>query len=330
MATIKDVAKAAGVSTATVSRIINGKGEASPETIQRVNKVIEELDYRPNSVAKSLSKKQSNLIALLIPNLRNPYFSQLVEAIESAANQRGYQLYLCNTDDDREKVAYYLEKVKDNYVAGAIINSLFVTEPDLAALERQGIKTITIDRTNVTHPYASVTVDHVYGGYLAAKHLILDCGCERLLFVGGSEDHVSSNDRKEGLQQAMEEFGGEVSGLLNGDFRVQGGYDAITEYLQKNPRTFDGVFCANDAMAIGVLRGLQDQGIEVPKDVQVIGYDSLAIGEFLNPRLSSVDQHTKKAASLIINEIENGSKEQVIGKYSLRPELVLRGSTTPL
>lgn len=327
MATIKDVAKLAGVSTATVSRVINGKGEAAPETIEKILKIVEDLNYRPSSVAKSLSKRESNLIALLIPNLNNPFFSELVQTIEVAANKKGYQIFLCNSEDDREKVEYYLETMKDNYVMGAIINSLHVTEKDLERLEMNGISTMTIDRAQFSHAYSALAVDHIHGGYLATKHLIETGGAKKIAFLSGPEDESSSQDRYQGYLKAISETDAEHIVKLYGLFDVQSGYQASYDYLSKHT-DIDGLVCSNDAMAYGVIRACADLGIDVPQDIKIIGYDDTVNTKFSIPRLSSISQFQSKLGDLIINELERvGKKNLKPKKYEAEPELVVRETT---
>lgn len=330
MSTIKDVAKKAGVSTATVSRVLNGKGEASPETIQKINRIAKELDYKPNTLARSLSKRKTNLIALLIPNLNNPFFSELVTEIERAANARGYQIYLCNSEDDREKVEFYLNAMTNHFVVGAIINSLFVTENDLKKLQKNGVATITIDRATDSHTYSSVTVDQEKGGYLAAQHLIQDCGCQNLLIISGPDAEATSRDRLRGYQKAVNEFNGHTVDILGASFDTASGYDAFFRYMKnrENSSIIDGVFCSNDAMALGVLRACKDLEISVPEEIKVIGFDNIHLGSYAIPRLSSIDQLKAQASELVLEELEKVisgvSKPQ---KYTVTPELITREST---
>lgn len=327
MATIKDVAKLAGVSTATVSRVINGKGEAAPETIEKIQKIVEELNYKPSSVAKSLSKRESNLIALLIPNLDNPFFSELVRTIEIAANKKGYQIYLCNSEDNREKVEYYLEAMADNYVMGAIINSLHVKEDDLERLEANGISTITIDRAQFSHAYSALAVDHIHGGYLATKHLIEVGGAKKIVFLSGPQDESSSQDRYQGYLRAVGEMDAEHIVKLYGAFDIQSGYETSYAYLANHPN-IDGIVCSNDAMAYGVIRACADLGINIPQDIKVIGYDNTVNGKYSVPRLSTVSQFQPKLGDLIINELERVEKKNCKPKkYEVEPELVVRETT---
>lgn len=328
MATIKDVAKLANVSTATVSRIINGKGEASPETIKKVMKVVEELNYRPNSLAKNLSAKSSNLIALLIPNLDNPFFSEQVKAIETAANQEGYQIYLCNSEDDREKVEYYLNSMSDNFVAGAIINSLQVTEDDLRILEEQGISTITIDRTQTNHVYSSITVDHEYGGYIATNTVLSSTNKKnpKCLFLSGQKGEKSSLDRYNGFKKALGEHSIVTHDIVYANFNIESGYLMTSEYLKHHK--VDIIVSSNDAMALGAIRSCQDLNINIPEDIQIIGYDNINLGNYTNPRISTIDQMKRKTATLAIKELirlkNNLNKPK---HYNLKPNVIVRESS---
>lgn len=328
MATIKDVAKLANVSTATVSRIINGKGEASPETIKKVMDIVHELNYRPNSIAKNLSAKSSNLIALLVPNLNNPFFSEQVKAIEKAANDKGFNIYLCNSDDDREKVEYYLNAMCDNFVAGAIINSLQVTQDDLSMLENKGISTITIDRTPVTHRYSSISVDHEYGGYIATN-AVLSTSYQKepnLLFLSGQEGEQSSIDRYNGFKRAIKEYSIKNHSIVYANFDIESGYLAVSDFLTTH--TVDAIISSNDAMALGAIRACQDANLKVPEDVKIIGYDNINLGNYTNPRISTIDQRKRRTAEHAIEElIRLKNKHNRPKNYHLKPDIIIRESS---
>ncbi|UQS84150.1 LacI family DNA-binding transcriptional regulator [Bombilactobacillus thymidiniphilus] len=322
MTTLKDIAHLAGVSTATVSRVMNGKGEASPQTIQKIQKIIQQVNYHPNRTAKMLSAQKSNLIALLIPNLRNPFFSELVQQIEQAANRQGYQIYLCNSEDNRQKVEYYLETMQDNYVAGAIIDSLFVEQMDLDQLEQRHIPTVTIDRTHLKHPYAALNVDHLQGEYLATKSILQHQKQAQLVFLSGPVGEQSSQDRYQGYLKAIQEFGATSLGILYGDFTYESGYQQMTQFLQQHT-DLQGVVCSNDAMAVGALRACQDHQLRIPQDLQLVGYDNTRLGKFTNPRLSTVQQFGINYFDLIIDELTKQQKQQ----YWLTPQFIAREST---
>lgn len=330
MITIKDVAKEAGVSAATVSRIINNKGGASAETIAHVNEVIKRLNFKPNKIAQSLSQGNSNLIALLVPTLSNPFFPELVKEIERVANENGYNVYLCNSDDDRSKVEYYLESMVDHFVSGAIINSLHVDASDLALLEEHGIKTITIDRANFEHPYSSITVDHTLGAQLAVTHLIRDEQCSNIVFISGPKNEKSAIDRLTGFTLALNEAEHPVkTTICYGDFGSDSGYNNVNKLI-KDGKTFDSIFCANDAMAVGAIRACHEFGILIPQEVKIVGYDNVSLAPFMYPSLSSVEQQKADIGELAIKELMNLMKDKNYQpkQYRLEPNLVIRNSST--
>ena len=329
MVTIRHVAKEAGVSVATVSRIINGKGEASAETIARVRSIIEKLNYKPNALAKSLSERKSDLIALLVPTLSNPFFPELVREIENEANRNGYKIYLCNSDDERNKVEYYLNSMVDHYVSGAIINSLHVTEKDLTFLEERGIRTITIDRAEFDHPFSAITVDHALGAQQAVTHLIQEKKCQRLVFISGPKNEKSAKDRLSGFNMSVKNFPSSVNTkIVYGNFDMDSGYHAIRDLLT-NGEKFDGIFSSNDAMAIGAIHACRESGILMPEEVKIVGYDNIAISSYLYPRLSTVDQCKKDVGGLAVNVLLNMIKNEGVApeKYHLKPNLIVRDSS---
>lgn len=330
MITIKDVAKKAGVSVATVSRVINNKGGASAETIAHVESVIRKMNYKPNKLAKSLSEGNSNLIALLVPTLSNPFFPELVREIEQVANENGYNIYLCNSDDNRSKVEYYLGSMIDHYVSGAIINSLHVDASDLAVLEQRGIRTITIDRANFEHPYSAITVDHISGARLAVTHLIRDEQCNNIVFISGPKNEKSAIDRLTGFTLALNEANHPVkTTICYGDFGIESGYENVKSLLQKG-ESFDSIFCANDAMAIGAMRACNEFGMQIPNEVKIVGYDNISLAPYIFPPLSSIDQCKYDIGKLAIEELINLIKDKNYKKkqYRLEPKLVIRKSST--
>jgi LacI family transcriptional regulator len=329
MVTIRDVAKEAGVSVATVSRIINNKGAASAETINHVKNVIDKLNYKPNALARSLSHQKSNLIALLVPTLNNPFFPELVREIENAANRMGYHIYLCNSDDERNKVKYYLDSMTDHYVAGAIINSLHVEEKDLSMLESRGIRTITIDRATIEHSYSSIVMDHITGAKRAVNHLIKEQNCKKVIFISGPPDEKSAKDRLYGFESAIEAQEEEIETVrVYGDFGMESGYEAIHSILQQG-LDFDSIFSSNDAMAIGAMHACVEHGLTIPADVRVVGYDNTSFGRYSNPSLSSVDQKKSEIGKLAVNELLRliKNKEASPKKYYLEPDIVVRDSS---
>lgn len=326
MTTIKDIAKKAGVSTATVSRIINGKGEASADTIQKVKQIISETNYRPNKLAKTLSQKSSNIIAIMVPNLTNPFFGELITAIDKEAAKHNIQLLICNTNDDRKKVEQFLESIINNYAFGAIICTLQVTASDLTYLENHGVHTVTIDRTFMEHPYSAVDIDQKNGAYLATQHLI-EQGAKKILFLSGPENDLLCVERKRGYLEALRNFNISFSEILYGDFSLESGYHLIKTYLM-NHNEIDGIWATNDLMAIGAMRACKEMQIDIPEKMKIVGNDNLKIGSYISPRLTSLSQNKKKVSEAVIEElISLKDKKTLSKKIIFQPELIVRETT---
>ncbi|MGX7349219.1 LacI family DNA-binding transcriptional regulator [Dolosicoccus paucivorans] len=321
MVTLKDIAKMAGVSTATVSRIINGKGEAKPETIDRVLKLVKELNYQPNRMAQTLSQKKSDLIAIMVPNLSNPFFGELVSAIETEATKNGLEILLCDTNDSREKVEYFLKAIADQYALGAVICTLQVTENDLSFLADRGVRPVTVDRSYFSHTYSAINVDQMNGAFVATSHLIAT-GAKHITFISGPDDSLSA-ERIKGYQLALDINQLDDGHIVFGDYTLDSGYQLTQELLTK-PREMDGIFAANDLMALGAIRAIKDMGYRVPEDIKVVGNDDLMIDRFIDPRLTSLSQENKQVSQLVIEELTKAKKP---GKHIIHPQLMIREST---
>lgn len=328
LATIREVAAKAGVSTATVSRIINNKGQATPETIARVRAIIKELGYRPNVVARSLTSGKSNTIALLVPTINNPFFPELARGIEDVANSYGMNVFLCNTDDEREKVTNYLVSLQERYVDGVIINSLNLTNEDLVELHSNGIPTVTLDRTFSTHEFSSITVKHRIGSQLATKHLI-DIGCKRIGLIRGPEDDFTAVQRMWGYRDYVKEFDWfDQSWIALGDFSVKSGYLCMKELFQRHP-DIDGVFASNDLMAIGLLKAAHEWGRKVPDELAIIGFDGIDMSQYTTPPISTIKQPIYEMGKMAMEELIRliREPESESSKMELDVDLILRESS---
>lgn len=327
MITIKDIAREAGVSVATVSRVINNKSDVSESMRARIKNIMEEAGYIPNTMAKNLSHGRSKLIAVMFPTLNNQFFVDLLTEIEKEANNLGYNIIHIISSDDRKKVEYHLNSIRSNFVSGAIINSLHVDEKDLEKLQKTGIKVLTIDRSSSEHKFSSVNVDHKQGGYLSGEHLISK-GCRDIVIVSGADDDKILNLRIDGFKEyiSKQKIDAKIR-VLHSDLSVKGGYDTFKEFLSLNS-SFDGVFCSNDAMALGAMRACNDFDLSVPDDVLVLGYDNSSMNSFSIPRLSSIDQNVseigKKSVNALIELIDTESDNQ---RLTISPTLIEREST---
>lgn len=302
MATIRDVAKEAGVSVATVSRVLNKKGYVTQETERQVLQAVEKLGYKPNAIARSLSIRKSNIIALIVPAINNPFFPDLARAVEDVAQAKGYKVFLCNTDDRRDRLVDYLDSLRDSFIDGMIIDSQNLTEGDLEELNNNGIPVITIDRTLSNQSFSSISVNNRHGGQLATDHLI-HVGCERIGHLRGPENVVTANHRLWGYRdkvKACEWF--DQSWVAQGDFTVKGGYQGMKELFQRHP-DIDGVFASNDLMAIGALKAAYEWGRKVPDDLAIVGFDGIDMTELTVPRITTVQQPIYRMGELAMEEL---------------------------
>lgn len=323
MTTIKDVAKHANVSTATVSRIINGKGEASKETIERVMQIIQELNYTPSRLAKSLSTGKSDLIAVMIPDLMNPFFGEMIKALEQAAAQKGLRLLLCNTRDDRSSVEYYIQTILDNYVYGTVICNNQITEKDLDTLESQGIPTVTIDRSALEHKYSAVNVDQYHGVFIATEQLI-NSGGQEIVLLAGEKTEPLYQKRSQGYLSCLDQHGFTHPIIMYSDFTLDGGYQQTKKLLKEHP-SCDGILACNDLMAMGAIRACADAGRAIPEQIKIIGIDNLMLDEYITPRLTSLSQQKHLVSRLAIEELVARQEDHAKPSCrTIKPKLILR------
>lgn len=328
MATIYDVSKAAGVSIATVSRVYNGSRRVDEKTRRLVVAAAEALDYHPNALARSLVHKSTETVALVVPDISNPFFPEVARGVEDAANGSGYNVILCNSDNRPEKEVAYCSVMRKRRVDGIIFIMTGEETSHIAALNRAGVPVVLVDREPGDLPIDMVVTDNLEGGRAAAQHL-LDLGHERLGTITGPLKTRTAADRLLGFQQVLE---------AAGRFRLEyvtegGGYDMPSGYLGMNrllalPEPPTAVFAGNDLMAIGALRALEEAGMTAPRDVSVVGYDDIALASITSPRLTTVAQPKYEmgytAMEVLMRRLtESGSDPQ---RVVLRPQLVIRGS----
>ncbi len=281
MATIKQVAKQANVSVATVSRVMNNNGYVSAEARAAVEQAIADLDYAPNRVARSLFTKTSGLIGLIMPDITNPFFPQLARAIEDVANRHGYQVVLCNTDEQLEKEQSYLIALQTMHVDGLIITTNHSDNPNYEKLD---LPMVALDRI-VKSGIDAVISDGYEGGRLAAEALIAS-GATRLAHIGGPEQLQTVKRRTDGF---VDVAGDQIVGMTRSSFAFK---DALVaaQYLFDEHWPFDGVFAANDVIAAAVLQEAVRRNVRVPEELQVIGYDGIELGEMTSPPLTTISQ----------------------------------------
>jgi len=326
LATIKDVAKKAGVSVATVSRTLNRSDRVSPEVRDRVTAAVESLSYRPNAVARSLKSRNTRTLGLVIPNVTNPFFTQMARAVEDAARERGYSLIFGNTDEDPGKEAEYLEVLLEKQVDGLIVSPARATSPQLEGLVRDGVPVVFLDRyvSNIEAPV--VRSD----GRRAVDELVehmMSFGHEKLAIISGPSETVPGRERLEAFLNGAENrtvpIGEEY--VKFGDFRRESGFETMRELLNlEEPPT--AVFAANNLMALGALQALKRAGVRVPEDMSFASFDDVSWFELVEPSITAIAQPVSElgiAAAEMLPALVGGEEaESVI----LDAELVVRGS----
>lgn len=293
--TIKDIAARAGVSTSTVSRVVNRTARVDPATERRVHEAIAVLGYRPNLLARSFRRQITQTIGLLVPDNSNPYFAELARVIEDAGFAEGYSVILCNSDLSQSKQAGYIDVLLAKRVDGIILISTGLIPgedagSDIERIRQAGVPCVVIDRDLGDAPIDQLLVDNHEGGYLAGRHLIAH-GHRDFACVVGPNDLTPSAGRIAGFRRALAEAGIALApdALVRGDGRYDGGARAVATLLARGV-AFSAVFAFNDQMAIGVIGALQRAGRSVPGDVSVIGFDNIPHGAAVYPAVTTIAQ----------------------------------------
>ena len=289
-ATIGDVARRAGVSTATVSRVLAGVGRARPETQERVLEAARELGYRPSGVARSLKLRTTRTLGLIITDIENPFFPQLVRAVEDVAREHGFALLLCNATDDLDREASYLDLLVDRRVDGVVIAVSGLGARHREWLAEPPLPVVLVNTVAAGLPHSAIASDNVDGGRQAAAHL-LDLGHRRLGVLTAGPRNADAPARVAGVRRALEERGldPDTIAIVVDEPGVGGGEAALCRLLDEAPGT-TGVVAYNDLMAIGAMRAIRASGRAVPGDISVVGFDDVAIAAYTDPPLTTISQ----------------------------------------
>lgn len=321
--TISDVAEHAGVSPATVSRVLNGAPTVSPELAERVRAVIAELQYRPNGPARALRQQHTRVWAAIVADVENPFFTAVVRAIEDVAVEVDHRVVLCNSDEDVAKEAAYIDVAIAERVSGVILAQASTDSTGIDKLLAHDIPVVAIDRRPDRDDIDSVVVDNERGADLATRHLI-DAGATRVACVTGPSGLSTSEERLAGYRRALSAVGRDIDPSLvrHADFRTHGGYAAAATMLTRLNRP-DAFFVANNLMTLGTLQAIRDAGLRVPDDVLLIGFDDAPWTMMTDPPLSVVVQPTQAigatAARLLRSARGDRPPEHVVLEPTLNP-----------
>ena len=324
MESIREVAKRAGVSPATVSRVINGTARVDEEKRERVGKAIEETGFRPNELARALYRKSSKIIGVIVPDIENPFFSELAKAIEKEAYEQEYRILLCNSDDQKEKELANLQMLAQLQADGVIL--MTNTGEKSQSYEAVSMPIVFVDRRLDEMGQTSVIeADHYAGGKLAAEHLIA-CGCRKITCIRGPQELSSGKKRYEGYREVCRQYSMKER-FVDSTYKYEDGAKAAEEVLRRYPDT-DGIIACNDMTAVSVYKVLQKRGYRVPDDIQIIGFDGVKFGRFLTPELTTVAQPIKEMGKCAVQMILGTVKELPRDREMKFPVMLIKGETT--
>ena len=332
-ATIADVARKAGVSTATVSRVVSGVGNPRPATVARVKKAVEELDYRPSAVARSLRMHRTRTLGLVVTDIQDPFFPELVQAADLAARSLGYSILLGSAAYDEQRAMHYLDLMADRRVDGILVASSQVSM-SRKWLASSPVPIIIVNAEMRDPPVTIVTSDNQGGSALAAAHM-LELGHRRIAYVEGPTSYSAGQPRLRGFRKAVRDAGLAATETpeLPGDGQVEGGERAVATLMARDPDV-TALVCYNDLTAMGALRALRAAGRRVPADISVIGLDDIAAAASVVPALTTVAQQKARmgqlSTDLLIRAIEHPDDVYRPEIVRLPMAIVERESTGPV
>lgn len=324
---LKDIAKIAGVSIGTVSRVINHKTtEISEETVKRVEKIIEEEGYVPNVRARALKTNRSNLLALLIPSIKNPFFAEIARGIEDTAYELGYSVILCNTYDDFLKETKYLNTMHELRVDGIIVAGSYDRNKEKEEAYNFDVPLVAIDRAVYYKNISTFITTDNYNSSKKIAELLYENGYESFYHLGGPEKNSVAKKRYEGTLAGLE--GKEIKNYKEvfASYAIEDGYDII--HKEKNITDYDVIIAGNDLLAIGAIQALRERNIDIPGEISVFGFDDMEIFSEIKPKLSTVRQPSYQIGTDAVRMIDKTIKGKTVKKeHKLNQKLLFRDTT---
>jgi len=330
--TLADVAREAGVSHQTVSRAVNDKGEIDPDTRARVLEIARRLDYHPNYFARSLVTRQTTTIGIIIPDITNPFFSEIVRGVEDCAREHSYNLFLCNTDEDPQREASSLDSLLEKRVDGVILCSSRLEESDLVSKLEEYPFAILINRDiqSTLDNVAVISFDDTLGAQLAMSHFI-EQGHRQIAFLAGPRRSHSGEKRREGYTSSLRKNGIRIlpNYVLPCEPNIESGHQAAQTLLAAHPEV-TAILCYNDLIAIGACLAGKSLGRAIPNDLSIIGCDDIPMAALFRPRLTSLRSPKREAgrnALQALIEMMQGKQASEISMV-ISPELIVRETTS--
>lgn len=326
MVTIKDVAKAAGVSISTTSYALNNKGNVSKEKKVNILRIAKELGYSPNFAAKNLKKQKTELVGLFVHDINGPFYNELIRGIQQVTILNGYELIVFCDSGTKKNSSYNF--LSERRVDGAIIISSTIKDDEIMTLTKNGLPIVVLDREITGEKLCNVLVDNEHGASNAVMHLIGQ-GYRDIAFLSGPQEAYDNRKRFEGYKKTLKDNGIKFNEkmVINGSFTENSGYNAVTNYLEINKKPPEAIFSSNDEMAIGAIFALRDKGYNVPKDVAVVGFDNFVLSSYITPALTTVKRPMYEMGLLSTHTLFNMLNSSEVNKsVTLSTELIIRDS----
>jgi len=328
--TIFDVAKRAGVSIGTVSRVLNNRDRVHPKTREKILKAIAELDYQANALARGLANNQTDTLGLVIPQVNDPFFFQIVRGVEDAATSAGYRLLIASQPRHSNEHRY-LQLFRRNYVDAMVLVAIDVVNREVQQVLDRGVPVIMIQQ-DVGKNIPTFLVDNYSGARLLTQHLA-EHGYKRLAYITGTDHTPDSRERLRGMRDVLAEHDLALPNtyIAEGDFFPGSGYQAALRLLE-NEVLPEAIFAANDQMAVDAMRALQERGYRVPEDIAVVGFDDVPMASYVSPSLTTVHQpvyelgHQAAQMALSMLKTNNPSQRRAAPRVLLPPSLMIRRS----
>ena len=323
---IKDIAKAAGVSHSTVSRALADSPLIAERTRARIHRIAQKRGYAPNAIARGLVMRQTHAIGVVVTSIADPFIADVVRGIERIALDKGYRVFLGTSQDEPAREVNLVKALREWNVDGVIVASSRMGGQYLSVLEAIGVPIVLINNQGADggHPIHSIAVDDVHGGEVATRHLI-DLGHRAIAYLGGPADRLSNRERLKGYRRALAhaKITFDPALTLTGNGRVETG-EQVVHLLAQKPTA---IFCYNDMTAIGALRALKKAGLQIPRDVSLVGYDDIALAAYTDPPLTTVRQPKEELGSKAMQMLFDLLNETPVENIKLPGELVVREST---
>jgi LacI family transcriptional regulator len=329
--TIKDIARIANVSHTTVSRALNNQSRIRNETKEKILSIAKELNYRPNFIARSLVMRRSKTLGLVITTIANPFYTELAQGIEATSRKLGYNIILCSTQSDLETEKLYIDMLCSKGVDGIIFTSAHMGDPNILELAEEGFPIILVNR-RTHHPTVRekvdyVGIDNIQGGFLAVEHLI-KLGHRRIGIIGGSSESSVGFERLEGGKRALATYGLKQMDdyFLEGDFLKESGHRGGIRFIRMaEPPT--ALFAANDYMALGAFQAVVEEGLRVPDDMAIVGFNDIEFTAMKGIELTTIGQKKYEMGALSVENLVEKIEGRKVGpakEIILNPELIIR------